>query len=89
MITVVGFVVAVVCFRYEDHIFDYVRSNCLNRPRCLNTGRCTCVFAKHNNYFYTLITYEENMGGKIIHLVGDMGDVENSRFLKTHPFLLV
>ncbi len=81
--------IIIACIRYEEYIFDRIRTKCLISPKCLNTDICMCVITKQNNKTFTLSSYEENMGGKVIHLVGYMDNVENVGFLETFPFMLV
>jgi hypothetical protein len=73
-------IITIVCIQFEEYLLDSFRY------KCLNTSKGRCVLTKHYNFIISATTYEENIGGKVIHLY--MGDTDNRRVLEIFPFIL-
>jgi hypothetical protein len=61
MIIIVCTIISILCTRQEEYLLDIFRSKCLNK-----NGKC--VLTKCYIVVFKSTTFEERMGGKIIHV---------------------
>jgi hypothetical protein len=62
MIIIVCTIISILCARQEEYLLDRFRSECLNK----RNGKC--VLTKCYIVVFKSTTFEERMGGKIIHV---------------------